>query len=200
MLIGKGTAKFRKKSPKTFTQECNWHTSRCTLSAKNSLHCCLKPQTKTSCTVSSNMNVQPWRDLFNGPKAWKIMQSEVQVVCGMSEHSHHMEFSLSHCELHGVGQYLAVGWSHQWLYLDNQSWSSYASYEEFNSNDFHWLHHYWDLRPVTEVPWKNIIRSHYQQTHVTWISLRRVQCGVSTACLLVFLVVQSGNTTSHHPR
>jgi len=37
------------------------------------------------------------------------MQSNVQVVCGMSEHGHQMEFSLSHCELRGVGQYLAVG-------------------------------------------------------------------------------------------
>jgi hypothetical protein len=50
-------------------------------SAKNFLRCCLKPQTKTSCTISSNMNVQPWRDLFNGKKMKKIMQANVQVIC-----------------------------------------------------------------------------------------------------------------------
>jgi hypothetical protein len=46
MIIDKGTAKFRKKSPKTCTQECNCHISQCTLPANNSFGCCLKTQTK----------------------------------------------------------------------------------------------------------------------------------------------------------
>jgi len=85
----------QKISPQAFTLQSQWCRSTHIPSAKNSVACCLSFHALVPCAFSSNVNVQPLRACFIGPKTWKSHGDVSRLYAGYLTTYHGMAFSLS---------------------------------------------------------------------------------------------------------